>query len=643
MSGAIPQIPQSSYYKVTQVNGKPAFVLHDNSFRYLLVNNFDILNKTVIHDDDTDAVKREKNKVMIPVDAFIEMFVKAAADAYAHGGLISVLHMVDLTQRTSDTSLNYINYDEIDTLEESLEDDKVSTEDKVKNSAQLEVYYKERSNLRLAFITLANYCIEIAYINLVALLAKFDKDEPLSFMELFTIAREKRGSPLAIEIKDGHKVISNLQRATLESSAFTGPYIQLTYTAYYHDGTSFNAKQVQSAIDGYDDLMQPSQAGLSIPTQELKDKLIARANLYIKYTGNGPYYARNTGVIIQDRGWFIAKFNGTGRVMIDTTGMRVSMPNYSKYWPQGSMHNQDNGSSNRSKGKHAHELSNTHKYALTPFIYGFSFVSKVWGELVVENIGEISFRNDAYDKLVLDSDTKGLVRALVDNTIGGAEKDFIDNKGGGCIFLLEGVPGTGKTLTAESVAETLQRPLYLVGVGELGTNVVELEENLKRVLDIASAWNAVLLLDEADIFMEQRSEMDVERNAMVSIFLRLLEYYQGIMFLTTNRADNIDQAFYSRISLAINYPDLNVQSRSIIWTNILSLYSKEFDTSTVDIAILANHDINGRQIKNACRIVSALARYHKREPRMSDYIMILDRMGKFVKPSGTVKALPLAA
>jgi len=59
----------------------------------------------------------------------------------------------------------------------------------------------------------------------------------------------------------------------------------------------------------------------------------------------------------------------------------------------------------------------------------------------------------------------------------------------------------------------------------------------------------VLLLDEADIFMEQRSESDIKRNAMVGIFIRLLEYYQGILFLTTNRSGGLDQAFASRISV----------------------------------------------------------------------------------------------
>merc|ERR1711998_805045 len=89
----------------------------------------------------------------------------------------------------------------------------------------------------------------------------------------------------------------------------------------------------------------------------------------------------------------------------------------------------------------------------------------------------------------------------------------------------------------------------------------ELEKSLREILEVASAWNAVVLLDEADIFLEKRSENDVARNAMVGIFLRLLEYHQGVLFLTTNRVKSFDSAFHSRISVALKYPDLDPAQR----------------------------------------------------------------------------------
>lgn len=101
--------------------------------------------------------------------------------------------------------------------------------------------------------------------------------------------------------------------------------------------------------------------------------------------------------------------------------------------------------------------------------------------------------------------------------------------------VLHGPPGTGKTLTAEGISELLKCPLYMVSVGELGTDSRFLEAELQKILDICHAWGAILLLDEADVFLEKRTMNDVHRNALVSIFLRQLEYFQGILFLTTNR------------------------------------------------------------------------------------------------------------
>jgi SpoVK/Ycf46/Vps4 family AAA+-type ATPase len=111
---------------------------------------------------------------------------------------------------------------------------------------------------------------------------------------------------------------------------------------------------------------------------------------------------------------------------------------------------------------------------------------------------------------------------------------------------------TGKTLTAEAVAELLEVPLYSVGAGELGVNADILEKRLRDILDTASQWGAILLIDEADVFLEQRSMHDVARNGLVSVFLRLLEYHQGILFLTTNRLKTIDSAFLSRFSIAVS-------------------------------------------------------------------------------------------
>lgn len=85
-------------------------------------------------------------------------------------------------------------------------------------------------------------------------------------------------------------------------------------------------------------------------------------------------------------------------------------------------------------------------------------------------------------------------------------------------------------MTAESVAETMRTPLYTMSASDLGFSSRDVEKSLSKVLELTAKWNAVLLLDEADVFLEARSAHDLERNKLVSIFLRILEYYEGTLF-----------------------------------------------------------------------------------------------------------------
>jgi SpoVK/Ycf46/Vps4 family AAA+-type ATPase len=111
----------------------------------------------------------------------------------------------------------------------------------------------------------------------------------------------------------------------------------------------------------------------------------------------------------------------------------------------------------------------------------------------------------------------------------------VQGKGEGLIFLLHGKPGVGKTYTAECIAEYTKRPLLSLTCTDIGTNPMTIESKLTYWFKLAKHWGAILLIDEADIYMEQRISRDLERNNLVAGFLRAMEYYQGILFLTTNR------------------------------------------------------------------------------------------------------------
>ena len=68
-----------------------------------------------------------------------------------------------------------------------------------------------------------------------------------------------------------------------------------------------------------------------------------------------------------------------------------------------------------------------------------------------------------------------------------------------------------------------------------------------RIFKTASHWNTILLLDEADVFLERCALNDLTRNGLVSVLLRKLEYYEGILYLTTNRVAQFDEVILSRI------------------------------------------------------------------------------------------------
>lgn len=147
---------------------------------------------------------------------------------------------------------------------------------------------------------------------------------------------------------------------------------------------------------------------------------------------------------------------------------------------------------------------------------------------------------------------KDLILALVTNQLSAkTSTDVIENKGNGLIMLLHGPPGTGKTFTAECVAEIAKKPIYSVTCGDIGTEPEAVEKYLESVFHLGKIWDCVVLLDEAVVFLEQRTLQDLKRDALVSVFLRALEYYEGILILTTNRVGTFDEAFKSRIQLAL--------------------------------------------------------------------------------------------
>jgi len=440
------------------------------------------------------------------------------------------------------------------------------------------------------------------YINsqYAAVTAKLDNmiknDKVISYKALWFLFT--KGKKIVGTTDDGNKLGAEINSANYVQGIF--PTFDIQGSIIKANGKQFYTTTHRFRIVPFSNTKKLDELPVQLldDKSEVYQKLLDRGRKFAKL-GTGVHYKDYTGYIQQREGWFgYQLYKATGRVILDGVSFNRMNPN-----------SRSGASGMFSMDRH-NEQSNSFdsvvesKYFMTwPTILGFSFVAKKWGELAVSQLGEVVFDDQAYGRLVLPSEQKLLIKALVQNC-DHTFNDIITGKGGGCIFLLHGHPGVGKTLTAESIAELLHRPLYSVSVGELGTDTVELEKRLREILEVSSSWNAVILLDEADIFLEKRSEDDITRNAMVGIFLRLLEYHQGVLFLTTNRVKCFDRAFHSRISVAIKYENLTLESRKAIWDNILGAAG----VTGMNTEELSKYDLNGRQIRTMTRLALSLAK-----------------------------------
>lgn len=263
-------------------------------------------------------------------------------------------------------------------------------------------------------------------------------------------------------------------------------------------------------------------------------------------------------------------------------------------------------------------------------------LTRLSADLIVDHIRDVLWNTKAFDNLAIDDDAKELIQALVTKQIAVSKgTDIIADKGNGLIMLLHGGPGTGKTFTAESIADLARKPLYRVTCGDIGTNPEQVETYLESVLHLGRIWDCVVLLDEADVFLEERSQADLARNALVSVFLRVLEYYRGILILTSNRVGTFDEAFKSRIQLSLYYRDLNEAQQRKIWRNFINRLKDlgemnvDYDDFNDHISDLLRESMNGRQIRNVITSARQLAQYRKQDLRYSHLKYVMDISSRF--------------
>ncbi|CEN62690.1 hypothetical protein ASPCAL09322 [Aspergillus calidoustus] len=287
-------------------------------------------------------------------------------------------------------------------------------------------------------------------------------------------------------------------------------------------------------------------------------------------------------------------------------------------------------------------------------VIAYAFRERRFFMVDIESLKEVPVHQNAFKDLQIDKSHKRMVKSLVKSHFRkkdlqkqpasiGMNQDLIKGKGSGLIVLLHGVPGVGKTTTAEAVAQAHKKPLFTITCGDLGFTPGEVETNLRDIFRLAHLWDCVLLLDEADVFLSRRELSDLKRNALVSVFLRVLEYYSGILFLTTNRVGTLDEAFKSRIHVSLYYPPLSEkQTLAIFKVNINRVREIEKEKEARNLTkgrpplfidewgILdfakwhyrshkPHERWNGRQIRNAFQIAHSLAQFDMNKTSLEDW------------------------
>ncbi|MBC2802386.1 ATP-binding protein [Rhizobium ruizarguesonis] len=146
--------------------------------------------------------------------------------------------------------------------------------------------------------------------------------------------------------------------------------------------------------------------------------------------------------------------------------------------------------------------------------------------------------------------------------------------GHGTVALFTGPTGTGKTIAAVLIAKRLGLDLFKADLGSLVSKYVgETEQRLDRLFGAAEGSDAMLFFDEADALFGRRGEVKEARdrwaNLETNYLLQRIEEFEGIVILSTNLRQNIDEAFMRRIDVAIDFPMPDAALRSKLWQSLI--------------------------------------------------------------------------
>jgi len=192
------------------------------------------------------------------------------------------------------------------------------------------------------------------------------------------------------------------------------------------------------------------------------------------------------------------------------------------------------------------------------------------------------------------------------------------SRGLGISALFAGPSGTGKTMAAEVLANTLKLELYRIDLSQVVSKYIgETEKNLRRVFDAAEESGAILFFDEADALFGKRTEVkdshDRYANIEINYLLQRMEAYRGLAILATNMKETLDQAFMRRLRFVVNFPFPGPEERAEIWKRI---FPSQTPRDELNYEQLARLSVTGGSIYNIAMYAAFLAAEEKTPVRM---------------------------
>ena len=211
----------------------------------------------------------------------------------------------------------------------------------------------------------------------------------------------------------------------------------------------------------------------------------------------------------------------------------------------------------------------------------------------------------------------------------------------GTEVLFTGTSGTGKTMSALAIANTLNLDIYRVDLaGVISKYIGETEKNLGRIFSAAMNSNSILYFDEADALFGKRTEVSGAQggfsNFAVSYLLHKLKSYEGLSIVSTNTDQPLDQAFLRRMAFTVHFPFPDSRSRLRIWQSIWPVQTPL--AGDLDLVFLAQHfQLSGGEIKNVALAAAFLAAESEEAVRMNHLLLAARReyqkMGKTLPES----------